>query len=225
MRLRRLGELAAATLAILIVLVGCTVPSESTSDYGSPSHNAGETDVASHNPESQVSDDELSAEILDQLFYEEIQPHYRAAGLTLDFSEWESLSEAICLDMRAGGDGYFTTGDMQGIPQTTQANLAEDAWTLMALACDASLSEYDLERVIELQLQIYPEYSRRLAAVGIFPPAGGESSQGDEPHEWGYTYDVPSISQFGNRVRCSDGSYSGAGGKQGACSWHGGIAK
>lgn len=43
------------------------------------------------------------------------------------------------------------------------------------------------------------------------------------PSFWGFIRAQNAVSGGGSRVQCDDGTWSDAGGEQGACSWHGGL--
>ena len=60
------------------------------------------------------------------------------------------------------------------------------------------------------------------------PPSYGAPPSYSAPPSPGYTPPGSNIPNYeygqGYRVQCADGSYSHSGGRQGACSWHGGVA-
>lgn len=224
------------SLTVLMLMSGCAAePHHAIPDPGSTAMADKSLDSAgdAYLDEDERSDSERAAEIMDRLLYEQIEPKYRSAGLTLSFSDWKSLGDTICIDVRSGGDGFYTVGDVQNVPESTQADLAETAYILLALACDPSIDEGYFESMSEVHVRIAPEYSRRLAAAGIHMPAATEDQDSmREPrneapysHPQDYDYQPPSRSGGGYRVTCRDGSFSNAGGRQGACSSHGGVSK
>ena len=214
---------------------GCTTEAHVPSNPDSPAITGKSLDDAGDAflDGDENSDSERAAKIMDRLLYEQIEPKYRSAGLTLSFSDWENLGDTICIDVRAGGDGFYTVGDVQNVPESTQADLAETAYILLALACDPSIDESYFESMSEVQVRIAPEYSSRLAAAGIHMPAAAEDQdsvrepRNEAPYSrpQDYDYQPPSRSGGGYRVACRDGSFSNAGGRQGACSSHGGVSK
>tara|TARA_B110000503_G_scaffold141575_1_gene235523 strand:+ start:914 stop:1990 length:1077 start_codon:yes stop_codon:yes gene_type:complete len=62
--------------------------------------------------------------------------------------------------------------------------------------------------------------------LGVCNPVAETATESDLSRILEYLQQYPTNSSGGTgyRVRCNDGTYSNAGGRQGACSWHGGVS-
>ncbi|BCW78878.1 DUF3761 domain-containing protein [Arthrobacter sp. NicSoilC5] len=158
-------------------------------------------------------------------------------GAPLDETEWKSLSSTICSNLTAGGSGLFLSQSAAALPESKQWALtdlylegategkclgskkppapqgnyygSDIGWNII-YATGADLGRVDLEyrnslMRYEEELVTYGrrynvDVSLRLAAVDAYLQGGS-----------------------GNSAVCADGWVSSSGGKQGACSHHGGL--
>lgn len=225
--------LVVALMAVLLVS-GCSSPLVEANDYGTstaaPSPKpvyASASTVKEVTPSSTPapSAKKTSLEVMDEMMFERVRSDYKAAGLSLDQASWDRLSTGICTDMRNRGPGSFTIGDVSSIAETKRQSLARSAWLVFAGSCypdDYRLSDSDLDAMVDFMASQVPEYTRRLEAAGLSSPdsgispaysAAGSGDTGTGSKSSGYA------------TICGDGTLSHAGGKQGACSWHGGVSK
>lgn len=138
---------------------------------------------------------------------------YRAYGLTPPSdADLKSVALQICNDIRSGGEGRFFH-PIYGKPDSKEAGIAASLNYAYATVTECDLTSTFLDgnsarsRLRTATYQV-PEF--------IIPE--GDSTGPSRPA-------VPSRSTTGYKVRCMDGTHSNAGGKQGACSWHGGVDK
>lgn len=157
-------------------------------------------------------------------------------GALLDESEWSSLSSTICSDLAAGGTGLFLSQSAAALP-------AEEQWGLVDLYLEGATQgactdakkppapagkyytsdmgwsvitaiRFDLDETDLEYMRLLTEYSGDLIQYGQR-----------------YNVDVSGLlaavdvyfSNSAGSVRCADGWVSSSGGKQGACSHHGGL--
>jgi len=182
-----------------------------------------------------------SSEILGDLMFEAISDKYGALDVPLDRASYDRLTNDICSDMRQGGLGYFTTGDVSALSESAKQSLARSTWLVMADSCypkSLRLSEADVNDIAEFLAGLAPEYGRRLEAAGL-STSSSSSTGSDYAGSGSTTYGSGSVSNgtgsagsgsygssgAGYTVPCNDGSYSSSGGKRGACSWHGGVSR
>lgn len=179
--------------------------------------------------------------ILDDLMFEAVSAKYRAVGVPLIRGDYDRLSEDVCKDMRAGGAGYFTIGDVSRLSESGKETLARSMWLVFAPSCypdDHVLSDADMDAIAEMLADQAPEYQRRLNAAGLSTPSSdssslyGESndgysypSRGPSSYSGGYSGSGSGSSGGGHSTMCNDGTVSQSGGKRGACSHHGGVSK
>lgn len=198
-------------LAILLV-TGCSTPSA--------------VDVLSPQQISQAQPTS-SFEVLDGLMFDALATQYSDVGLSLDKPSFDRLSKAICNDMQQGGAGLYTDGDVAGLTESEKQNLAHTGWLIFAQSCYSSgrtLSDAELDSIAEFLFSNMAEYSARMEAAGLstgISESGYKGSPGSGSSGSGSSGRTGS----GFTVRCNDGSYSNSGGKQGACSHHGGVSK
>lgn len=161
-------------------------------------------------PSQPVGSSEVSAEVLSRQY---ATMRYQANGLEAPSeSAFKSIAIRICDDIRSGDEGrrYYLAHDIQG-PDSKAAAVAEALNYAYATTTACHLtSAFDLGNTVR---------SRLLTSIpGNFKapaPARSFTLPSSEPR--------PYVPSNGGSVRCNDGSYSSAGGKQGACSWHGGV--
>lgn len=136
---------------------------------------------------------------------------YRAYGLTPPSElDLKSIAVQICSDIRAGGEGsYFHT--TYGKPGSKSAGTAASLNYAYATVTECNLTSTFWEGNSARSRLKTATYQ---APKFIIPE--GDSTAPSRP-------EAPSRSTAGYRVRCIDGTHSNAGGKQGACSWHGGV--
>lgn len=163
-------------------------------------------------------------------------------GAVLDSAEWQNLSATICSDLAAGGTGLFLSHAATDLP-------AEDQWDLTDLYLDGAIegtctsakkppapagmyyqSDMSMSLVYGLTGEIQKsdiEYQRLLTQYIKDVTAYGLRYNEDVRH---LLAAVPASSGgssgsggSGYNVVCADGWVSSSGGKQGACSHHGGV--
>jgi hypothetical protein len=161
-------------------------------------------------PTQTMGSSEVSAEVLSRKY---ATMRYQANGLEAPSeSDFKSIAVVICEDLRNGDDGrrYYLANDIPG-PDSKAAAVAEALNYAYATtnACHLT-SAFDLGNTVRSRLLNYIDENSSAAV-----PARSFTLPPSEPR--------PYIPSNGGSVRCNDGSYSSAGGKQGACSWHGGV--
>lgn len=215
-------------------------------------HQASEIQTYEPVEERAATSEASKEDILADLVFEEMAKRYSSAGLTLTAADWDELSTTVCNDLRVGGPGWFTSGDTSMVSDPVLDSLAEAAWAAMfgCIPQDHVLSDEQISVIGDFLAPLVPEYEAQVAAAGLeiadaplsepSLPAYSYDYGGsgvDTGYDYGsdsgssynyrsdtsYDYDYEPGSGSGYTVRCNDGSYSGSGGKQGACSWHGGI--
>lgn len=153
---------------------------------------------------------EVNAEALSRKY---ATMRYQANGLEAPSeSALKSISIRICDDIRSGDDGrrYYLAHDIPG-PDSKAAAVAEALNYAYATTNTCHLtSAFDLGNTVRSRLLNYVDENSSATV-----PARSFTLPPSEPR--------PFIPSTGGSVRCNDGSYSNAGGKQGACSWHGGV--
>lgn len=162
-------------------------------------------------PIQTMGSSEVSAEVLSRKY---ATMRYLANGLEApSASALKSISIRICEDLRNGDDGrrYYLAHDIPG-PDSKAAAVAEAINYAYATTntCHLTSGEFELGNTVRSRLLNYlDENSSAMVPARSFtlPPS--------EPR--------PFVPSTGGSVRCNDGSSSSAGGKQGACSWHGGV--
>jgi hypothetical protein len=222
----------AVVLMVVLLVSGCSSPRGEANDYGTatsppsvePLH-ATKSTIKAVIPSSAPapSAKKTSLDVMDEMMFERVRSDYRAAGLSIDQASWDRLAARICADMRNRGPGYFTIGDVTSIAETKRQSLARSGWLVFAGSCypdDYRLSDSDLDAMVDFMASQVPEYTRRLEAAGLSSPDSGSSSVYTGSGDTG-----GGSAGSGYATVCSDGTLSHAGGKQGACSWHGGISK
>lgn len=198
---RFLGRTLLACAVTLIVVSGCASTAVSQSDT-----------VQRVTQERSASDEEVKQAIFEDIVFEYMLARYSEVGATLSRDDWESLRMSVCEDQRVYGEGYFTIGDLDGVSDVDETDLAEAAWAIQASGCypdDVELSQQEFDIITATLEPIVLEFQERAVAAGYNTQS---SDYVQEPY------------LQGSRVQCMDGTYSNAGGKQGACSWHGGVA-
>lgn len=161
-------------------------------------------------PAQTMGSSEVSAEVLSRKY---ATMRYQANGLEAPSeSDFKSIAVVICEDLQNGDDGrrYYLAHDIPG-PDSKAAAVAEALNYAYATtnACHLT-SAFDLGNTVRSRLLDYVD-ENSIATV----PARSFTLPPSAPR--------PYIPSTGGSVRCNDGSYSSAGGKQGACSWHGGV--
>lgn len=161
-------------------------------------------------PAQTMGSSKVSAEVLSRKY---ATMRYQANGLEPPSeSDFKSIAVVICEDLQNGDDGrrYYVAHDIPG-PDSQAAAVAEALNYAYATtnACHLT-SAFDLGNTVRSRLLDYVD-ENSIASV----PARSFTLPPSAPR--------PYIPSTGGSVRCKDGSYSSAGGKQGACSWHGGV--
>lgn len=159
---------------------------------------------------------------------------YEQRGVAITLTEWQDLSDYICSDLAAGGSGRWLNDAGRTAPAEVQQELA-----------DLNLDGATLSQCSDLEPELPPgAYSTSnisadlplLQSVAVMED-GYEYEQLLSEYEadlmaYGRQYDVdvsgllPSSTGStgsGYRTVCADGSVSNSGGRQGACSHHGGL--
>lgn len=177
------------------------------------------------------STSELAANIV-------VQRH-QAKGVAITPAESRELSKYVCGDLAAGGDGLWTNDAAQKSEPKIQQDLAVLNRTAAissecpgvkppalptgaydssgfhdslswAIRADLVSQSIDYNRLLSAYIQDVSEYGTRyhVDVSGLLAVAGGPDT---------------GSSSGGSTVTCIDGSTSQSGGKQGACSHHGGV--
>jgi hypothetical protein len=156
-------------------------------------------------------------------------------GLEITSADWSGLSDFICKDLASGGRGLYTPNAAKTLPAKSQSELADlyldgatqgqctnakrpapppgsyyasdiSAALPMAMEADTLASQIDYSRRVA-------QYDRDLTEYGIrYGVDVRPLLDADDPG-----------SGTGYSVTCADGTVSSSGGKQGACSHHGGV--
>ena len=157
-------------------------------------------------------------------------------GAALDASEWRNLSSIICSNLAAGGSGLYLSKTAAALP-------AKDQWKLTDLYLDAAVEgtcesaqkpppSVGMSYTSNMQVDVYTdltssqmaedrEYQQLLIQYITDVRTYGRTYRVDVSH---LVAAVPGGSgASGHNVTCADGSVSSSGGKQGACSHHGGV--
>lgn len=235
--------------AAALLLSGCSSP-QSTGTYATAvaasqaaqepadAAPAPQTALPSHGvatPAAKVT----SFSILDDLMFETIGAKYRAVGMPLDRNDYDRLSDRVCEDMQKRGSGYFTIGDVSRISESGKETLSRSMWLVLAASCypgDYVHTTADMDAMVDFLAELAPEYHRRSTAAGLTTSAGGSAPYSGSDPDSSYPSSRSSGSSTGRyttggspgsgySTMCNDGTLSQAGGKRGACSWHGGVSK
>lgn len=240
----RMVKIVYAVLA-LIAVAGVVVLNVSSSSNDDPEPR--------NPPPAAVTNEQQLVDLMEQLVLERMQLHYSGVGLQLSEADWDDLSGTVCDDMRAAGSGYYTTGDISTLTDEEADRIAEAAWSALAFQCypdSYQFTDSQMDAAVSFNASIAVEAVPRAEALGLDlgepsvttgGTAGGGitgyagDSSGYGPRNYsggGYTNYTPQYTSpypgggstgGGYRVQCSDGSFSNSGGKQGACSHHGGV--
>lgn len=241
-------------LTAVFLLSGCSTPATSgqaltnvTTNENSPGPTvkAPSPSIRAATPSPKATSKAFQAtqlSILDDLSYERVSAKYKTYGLSLSKTAYDSLSEVVCKDMQKGGPGYYTSGDVSRLSSSGQETLARAMWLAFAFSCYPNSyvhSKEDIDAIAQVMVDDFPEYQRRMKAAGLTLPSSapsapysgsgqsysssGSSGSGSSSAYGGYSGSTSSGS--GYSVTCGDGSISGSGGKQGACSHHGGVSR
>lgn len=182
-----------------------------------------------------------SSKSLELLVEEVVLARSSQLGATLDSTEWRNLRRVICENLAAGGPGLY-------LSQTANALQSQRQWMFTDLYLDGAIEgtcvtakkpaappglHYEsnvrlsvsgllqaslLESDIEYR-QLLVQYNADVGAYGrrygvdVSYLLADTSKAGDISPSSGTGYDVV----------CADGSSSSSGGRQGACSHHGGL--
>jgi hypothetical protein len=167
-----------------------------------------------------------------------VQRH-EAKGVAITLGEWGDLSKYVCSDLAAGGTGLWTTdaarkaepkiqqdlsvlnrnaaisSDCPGVKPSALPTGAYDSsgfrdslsWAIRA---DLASQNIHYNLLLSAYIKDVSEYGTRyhVDVSGLLAVAGGTGAGG---------------SGGGSIMTCVDGSTSQSGGKQGACSHHGGV--
>lgn len=157
-------------------------------------------------------------------------------GAVLGTSEWRNLSSTICIDLATGGTGLYLSKTAAALP-------VKDQWKLTDLYLDGAIEgtcesvrkpppPAGRSYVSNMQVDVYSQETTSLMAEEY---AYQELllQYIKDVRAYGRTYRVDvsyllaavpgSSGVSGNNVVCADGWVSSSGGKQGACSHHGGV--
>ncbi|MDP9694445.1 UNVERIFIED_ORG: hypothetical protein J2X79_002004 [Arthrobacter globiformis] len=159
---------------------------------------------------------------------------YKQQGLEITPAEWQSLSSAICDDLAAGGTGRLLSDVSKAATATIQQEIADlnvDGATLSGCldlkpklptgVYSTSDLRDDLPRLTWVAyMSDEIEYSRLLTS---YIEAVGEYGRRYDVDVSDLLASVPGSGGGGYSTVCADGWVSSSGGKQGACSHHGGL--
>lgn len=185
--------------------------------------------------------EETASNIRDGLMFDLIRRGYRNHGVSLTDDLYEVLNGEVCDDMRQGGRGYFTIGDVSHLSESEKDTLAQAVWLVDAIDCfpaGYAHSASDLHEISDFYTDLLPEFDRRLQAAGLrFPSSdfdslasalnyGSSFRASDYSNDYSYgSLPRNSSSNSGYATFCTDGTVSQSGGKREACSWHGGVSE
>lgn len=169
-----------------------------------------------------------------QMAHQEIINAYDDAGIASPtVAELDDVSVQICLDISTGGDGRFYHPSL--VDNSEDQLLAQAFNYAFATATTCQLkSNFELGNFMKIELsEALNGTSFDFRAVlenrlkDLEDPLLTMNSDGTYDIDYSQLY-LPGYqgeysSRGGYPVACSDGSMSHSGGKQGACSWHGGL--
>jgi len=130
----------------------------------------------------------------------------------------------------SGRNIQMLAGSPMFVPFSSSSELSQGAdfkFVILSLSC----SEEQIDELTYAEtfssLNIDPEFCA--GPCSPLQQQGSNSSWGSidweksQPDDNSWSEPAPSR-RVGYRVRCNDGTFSNAGGRQGACSWHGGVS-
>jgi hypothetical protein len=169
-----------------------------------------------------------------ELIEEVVIVRYKQQGIEITPAEWQGLSSSICDDLAAGGTGRLLSDASKAATATVQHEIADlnvDGATLSGCpdlkpklpagvysTSDLSDDLPLLTRVAYMTDDI--KYSR---LVSKYIKAVGEYGRRYDVDVSDLLAAIPGSAGGGYSTVCADGWVSSSGGKQGACSHHGGL--
>jgi hypothetical protein len=210
------GHLVLGTASLVLFLVGCSPQFDgSTSDELA----SGYTDLGSIGDELIPGYADLgtfgsAARQIDYTF-----------NLEFDLAEWQQVRDLNCDGARSTVfEGYYMPASATALSQDLQTRVSERAWAAaLTLSCPDVLDDWVWTAEDEqLFANSDPSWQSQLETdvPNLYPVQPPDEyyneNYGDRDWEMGIDGD-------GYAVQCADGEISLSGGKQGACSGHGGI--
>lgn len=131
------------------------------------------------------------------------------------------LADEICAGLQSGGDGRLYLPEFVSTDDETTVDLAIALNYAYATNVECALTNGNSAD------NFFRQYVSILAVQGEDAAIEwGMRELNSQPYADGSRHGQDLYQYFGGTsVRCRDGSTSNAGGKQGACSWHGGVAE
>lgn len=129
-------------------------------------------------------------------------------GMTITQFEWETISGLICDDASEGLPAKYLSPELGGKPELLKDRLTHFMWA-------GALYEFCPEAKDVRPLTWKERESETFFMQSLAITLGFDPPNDRLPRDYG--------AGDGNAVQCEDGSYSNAGGIQGACSHHGGL--
>jgi len=205
------------TLAIAVLVVaGMSNVLSSVADSASKS-----------DPDGSLASDALAQkELKAESFDEKIQRYVTKAYSTtsglqrIPSSDLLHLAEEICSDLQSGGEGRLYLPEHVSTPDAETIDLAIALNYAYATNIECTLRNEDpADNFFRELFSILAIQGEDAAAEWASQELSTAENSSETPRDLALYQHLSSIS-----VICRDGSSSYAGGKQGACSWHGGVA-
>lgn len=245
MRGTRAFSIAVLAAGTLLPVVACTPGSSSYSGLSSPTASTHESPVTSTPSQPEIPPppalpqrpaDDTVEEIIEAAVLAQSRNH----GAAITSAEWRDLRSTICKNLAEGGTGLYLSQAANALP-------LQDQWPVTDLYLDGAISgtctaatkpppPTGLSYLSDLDFGIH---YRILASYRVNDIKYDEliAKYIKDVRDYGRLYDVDvsylldtapefsrsSGSSSGYNVVCADGWVSSSGGKQGACSHHGGT--
>lgn len=144
-----------------------------------------------------------------------------ASGLrSIPAGDLSYLAEEICSDLKAGGQGKLYLAEHVAASDATTIDLAVALNYAYATNVECALTNDDpADNFFRHFLSVLAVQGEDAAAEWAWLELNSQEHSSETQRDL-------ELYQYlgGTSVMCRDGSSSNAGGKQGACSWHGGVA-
>lgn len=162
--------------------------------------------------------------------YVTVSGQFSLKGITLTRPEWDGLHDAICKDFAITGKGLLVPASAKGLDPKDQESLAE--WAMAGAALDGCSNGAEMstaagfEWSLLLSQLLHQRTMDDIKRVGAYNKALIEWGQENHVNVSGGLLDTETGSAAGGSFGyCADGETTYSKGKQGACSWHGGLRK
>lgn len=240
-RVKRAYVAAALIASIALGIVGCSSPTGATKP--AVQSKAHEGSVATAPPRSTVPPPPVlpkrpAGKSLESIVEEIVLKRSATAGALIGSSEWKSLRDQICSALAAGDSTFYLSDAAAALPN-------EEQWQFVDLYLEgATEGTCPAAKKPKAPAGLYYQSDMHLAVTAGLMIALNEAEEQyydllmqyiDDVSAYGSRYHVDvsyllaavplgsGSSGSGYNVTCADGWVSSSGGKQGACSHHGGI--